>query len=71
MNLINNQRDIDKICLYAKDSYEAKYQYLIKKPENIGLDRFNDPKGFIEYSNDMLDAYKIINDYNQEKNEKC
>ena len=29
--LINNQPDIDKIYLYAKDPYEAKYQYLIKK----------------------------------------
>ena len=30
LNLINNQPDIDKIHPYAKDSYEAKYQYLIK-----------------------------------------
>ena len=29
LNLINNQIDIDKIYLYAKDPYEAKYQYLI------------------------------------------
>ena len=28
-NLINNQSDIDKICLYAKDPYESKYQFLI------------------------------------------
>ena len=26
LNLINNQPDIDKIYLYAKDSYEKKYQ---------------------------------------------
>ena len=26
LNLINNQPDIDKIYLYAKDLYEAKYQ---------------------------------------------
>ena len=25
-NLINNQPDIDKIYLYAKDPYETKYQ---------------------------------------------
>ena len=31
LNLINNQPDIDKIYLYAKDPYEAKYQYLINK----------------------------------------
>ena len=33
LNLINNQLDIDKIYLYAKDPYEAKYQYLINKGE--------------------------------------
>ena len=26
-NLIENQPEIDKIYLYAKDPYEAKYQY--------------------------------------------
>ena len=30
-NLINNQPDIDKIYLYAKDPDVAKYQYLINK----------------------------------------
>ena len=34
LNLINNQPDIDKIYLYAKDLYEAKYQYLINKRES-------------------------------------
>ena len=34
LNLINNQPDIDKIYLYAKDPYEAKYQCLINKREN-------------------------------------
>ena len=64
LNLINNQPDIDKIYLYAKDPYEAKYQYLINKPEKVGLDNFDDPKAFIEYSNDMQDVYKNIEDYN-------
>ena len=54
LNLISNQPDIDKIYLYAKDPYEAKYQILIDKRESIGLKKhFNDPKAFIEYSNDM------------------
>ena len=26
-NALNNQPDIDKIYLYAKDPYEAKYQF--------------------------------------------
>ena len=34
LNLINNQRDIDKMYLYAKDPYETKYQYLTGKHEN-------------------------------------
>ena len=33
-NLINQQPDIDKIYLYAKDPYEAKYQLLINKIES-------------------------------------
>ena len=56
LNLINNQPDIDGIYLYAKDPYEAKYQFLIKKRESIGLKHFKDPKAFIEYSNDMQDV---------------
>ena len=64
LNLINNQPDIDKIYLYAKDPYEKKYQYLINKREEVGLDHFNNPKTFIEYSNDMRDVYKNIEDYN-------
>ena len=61
LNLINEQPDIDEIYLYAKDPYEAKYQYLIDKKESTGLKNFNDPKAFIEYSNDMQDVYKNIN----------
>ena len=37
LNLINNQPDMDKISLYAKDPYEAKFQYLINKREKVGL----------------------------------
>ena len=70
MNLINNQPDIDKIYLYAKDPYEAKYQFLINKRESTGLKHFNDPKAFIEYSNDMQDVYKNIDEYNVDKERK-
>ena len=41
LNLSNNQPGIDKIYLYAKDSYKTKYQFLIKKRESIGLKDFN------------------------------
>ena len=70
LNLINNQPDIDKIYLYAKDPYEAKYQFLINKRESTGLKHFNDPKAFIEYSNYMQDVYKNIDEYNEDKERK-
>ena len=70
LNLINIQPSADKIYSYAKDPYETKYQYLINKREKVGLDHFNDPKAFMEYSNDMQDVYKNIEDYNPIKNRK-
>ena len=70
LNLINNQLDIDKIYLYATDPLEAKYQYLMNKRETVGLDYFNDPKAFMDYSNDMQDVYKNIEDYHPDKERK-
>ena len=68
--MINNQPDIDKMYLHAKDPYEAKYQFLINKRESTGLKHFNDPKAFIEYSNDMQDVYKNIEERNTDKESK-
>ena len=68
-NLINQQPDIDKIYLYVKDPYEAKYQFLIEKREDVGTKHFNDSKTFTEYSNDMDDIY-INNNTTQIKNEQ-
>ena len=56
--------------MYAKDPYEAKYQYLINKREGVDIDHFNNLKAFIEYSNDMHDAYKNIDEYNTGKENK-
>ena len=70
LNLINNQPDIDKIYLYAKDPYQKKNQFLIKERESTELKHFNDPKAFIEYSNDMQDVYKNIDEYNTDKERK-
>ena len=67
LNLIENQPDIDKIYLYAKDPYEAKYQYLTNIREKAGLKHFNDPKAFLENSNDMCDVYKNNGEYNVDK----
>ena len=70
LNLIEDQPDIDKIYLYAKDPYEAKYQYLVNKRDGVGINHFNDPKAFIEYSNDMHNVYKNIGEYNPDKENK-
>ena len=70
LNLINNQPDIDKIYLYAKDPYEPKYQYLLNKREKVGLDYSDDPKAFMEYSNGMQDVSKILKIAIQERTVK-
>ena len=70
LNLIINQPDIDKTYLYVKDPYEAKNQYLINKRVKVGLYHFKDPKAFMEYSNDMQDVYKNIENYNPGKKRK-
>ena len=55
--------------LSAKDIYKVKYQLLIKKRESTGLKYLNDSKVFIEYSNDMDDTYKNIEE--KTKNIDC
>ena len=70
LNLVENQPDIDKIYLFAKDPYEVKYQYLINKREGAGINHFKDPKAFTEYSTDMCDVYKNIDEYNPNKENK-
>ena len=49
---------------------KKKHQHLINKREKVGLNHFNDPKAFMEYSNDMQDVYKNIEDYNPIKKRK-
>ena len=46
--------------MYAKDTYEVKYQFLINKRKGAGLKHFNDPK----------DVYKNIDEYNPGKKHK-
>ena len=53
LNLINNQPDMDKIYLCAKDCYETKHQHLIDTHEKVDLKYYHDPKAFTEYSNDL------------------
>ena len=53
--------------MYAIDPYEAKYQYLINIHEKVVKVHRNDPKAYIEHSNDMHDVYKNIDDYNPDE----
>ena len=70
LHLINNLHPIDKIYLYAKDIGEDKYNYLINKREKAGIKNLNDPKAFIEYSDDMSDALGNIKNYNKNRDKK-
>ena len=70
INLINKQKDIDKIYLYGKDLSEPKYEYLIKKRENVGIKHVSNPNEFIKCSNTMDDVYKNIHDYNPNRKRK-
>ena len=67
---MNQQPDIYKMYLFAKDPYEAKYQFQWKKDEDVGAKHFDDSKAFIKYSNDMNDIYKNIEEYKQNKKRK-
>ena len=70
LHLINQQPDIDKIYLYAKDPYKAKYQFLISKRKSAGLKHLNDSRAFIIYSYDMDDTYRNIEEYNPDEKRK-
>ena len=64
LHLINEQKDIDKIYLYAKDLSESKYEYLIKNRKTAGIKHLNGSKAFIECSITMKDVYENIDNYN-------
>ena len=60
LNVINEQNDIDKIYLHARDLNEPKYKILIKKRKDAGIKHLNDPNAFIDCSNTMDDVYENI-----------
>ena len=70
LHLINQQPDIDKIYLFAKDPYKAKYQFLISKRKSADLKHLNDSRAFIIYSYDMDDTYRNIEEYNPDEKRK-
>ena len=70
INLINEQNDIDKIHLYARDLNEPKYEYLIKKREDVGIKHLNNSNAFIECSSTMDDVYENNDDHNSSRRRK-
>ena len=47
--MIREQDDIDKIYLYAKDLNKPKFNFLIRKSENVRIKHCNNSNAFIEY----------------------
>ena len=71
LNLINEQNDdIDKIYLYARDLNEPKYKILIKRREDAGIKYLINPNAFTDCSNTMDDVYENIHDYNSSRKRK-
>ena len=70
LSLIKEQLNIDKTYLYPKDLSESKYEFLIKKREDVRTNPFNDPNAIIECSNTMDDVYQNIDDYNPNRKRK-
>ena len=64
INLINEQNNIHKIFLSARDLSEPKYEYFINKGEYVGIKHVNSPNAFIECSNMMDDVYENTDDSN-------
>ena len=47
LNLLNEQHDIDKMYVYARDLNKPKYQFLIKTCEDVGIKHVNNLNTFI------------------------
>ena len=56
--------------MYAEDLSESKYEFLIKKREDVRIKYCNDPNAFIECSNRLNYVYQSIDDYNPSRKRK-
>ena len=70
INLINEQKDIDKIYFYARDLSEPMYEYLIKKRKDAKIKHLNNPNAFIECSNTTNNVYENMVEYNLRRKRK-
>ena len=60
LNLINHEPYIDKIHLYAKESYDTKYQLLINNKESTGLKYLNDSNALFKTQMIWMISIKIL-----------
>ena len=60
------------MAIYSRLSVqnEPKYEFLIKKCDDVGIKYCNDPNAFTECSNTMDDVYENIDDYNPSRKRK-
>ena len=58
------------ICMQNLFVCEPKYEFLIKKREDVEIKYCNDPNAFIECSNKMDDVYQNIDDCNPSRKRK-
>ena len=71
LNLSKNQLpDIDTIYLFVKDSFESKYELLIKASEKVKIKSLKNPKVFTNHLQTIYDVYENLEDYNPTKNRK-
>ena len=55
LNPINHYPYTDKNCLHAKDPYEVRDQFFINKHQGVDVNKFNNSRHFIEYSDGVDD----------------
>ena len=68
--MISQRPDIDKMYLYTKSPYEAKYKFLINKRESAGLKHFNDSKVLLNTQMIWMIFIKTLNNTTKIKNVK-
>ena len=62
---------LTQFILHAKNLREPKYEFLIKKREDVGIKYCNDSNAFIVCSNTMVGVYVNIDDYNSSRKWKA
>ena len=70
LNLIKEQDDIDKMYFYSKYFSELKYEFLVKKREDVEIKYCKDPNVFIACSDIINDVHQNIDDYNPSRKRK-